>query len=428
MENNQFSNVTNHPCVLPEDITERQWDIYYVTVWWLEGLGAVMLGFFGIFLNLTTIFCLVGSDLASSFFNWLLVSLSVFDSLLLGNGILEAFRNHLGSHTVHNYVFVVFLYPFRSIVMCCSIYTTVVLALERYNALVKPKPHNFTRLRLGKQSLQNYFRFHFQRLLKYIGPIVILSTVYSIPRWLEIDVENQEICDKIDTNQNNSHNSGDNTAITCKTTYEIVINRLRSNDIYILWYLNIANLIITTIIPLITLIYLNANIYKRFKEFLKRHEVSLTSATAQTQEKIKKKEKDMTQQTMILFSIVFLFGGFHILRIVLNVEEFLYFDERKQAKQIGCEWLQYWTIIASPISHFLLQINSSVNFVIYCYFNKSFRSETASTFSSAIAMISMKPNNRRTFANNDEAEMIKSGEPSAQENFELNLINVVVQN
>ena len=424
MENNQFSNDTNHPCVLPQDITEHQWRIYYVTIWWLEGLGAVFLGMFGIFLNLTTIFCLVGSDLASSFFNWLLVCLSVFDSLLLGNGILEAFRNHLGSHAVHNYVFAVFLYPFRNIVMCCSIYTTVALALERYNALVKPKSHHLARLRLGKPSMQNYFKFHCQRLIKYIFPIVILSTVYSIPRWLELDVENHLICEETEPILNYGNDLRNNTTSECKNEYEINVNRLRTNNKYILWYLNIANLIITTIIPLISLIYLNAKVYERFKEFIKRQEASLTNATSQTQEKIKKREKDMTQQTMILFSIVILFGVFHILRIVLNVEEFLYFDERKAAKEKGCEWLQYWTIIASPISHFLLQINSSVNFVIYCYFNKSFRSETSSTFNSAIAILSAKRSNRRTFTNNNEIEGIKSGEPSVQEHLELNPLNV----
>ena len=424
MENNQFSNDTNHPCVLPEDITEHQWRIYYVTIWWLEGLGAVMLGMCGIFLNLTTIFCLVGSELASSFFNWLLVCLSVFDSLLLGNGILEAFRNHLGSHAVHNYVFAVFLYPLRNIVMCCSIYTTVALALERYHALVKPKSHHFTRLRLGKPDLQNYFRFHYQRLIKYVCPIVILSTVYSIPRWLELDVENHLICNETEPILEYPNDLSNSTTSECKNEYEINVNRLRTNDKYILWYLNIANLIITTIIPLISLIYLNTKVYERFKKFIKRQEVSLTNATSQTQEKIKKREKDMTQQILILFSIVILFGVFHILRIVLNIEEFLYFDERKAAKEKGCEWLQYWTIIASPISHFLLQINSSVNFVIYCYFNKSFRSETSSTFNSAIAILSINRANRRTYTNNNEIEGIKSGEASIQENIELNAINV----
>ena len=73
-----------------------------------------------------------------------------------------------------------------------------------------------------------------------------------------------------------------------------------------------------------------------------------------------------------------MFALFHTLRIVLNVEEFSTLEKRKRAKEKGCEWLQYWTIIAAAVSHLLLQINSSINFVIYCYFNKSFRYELSS--------------------------------------------------
>ena len=86
----------------------------------------------------------------------------------------------------------------------------------------------------------------------------------------------------------------------------------------------------------------------------------------------------MVQKTRILFSIVILFGLSHVLRVILNIEEFVTLDNQRRAKEMGCEWLQYWTIIAAPISHLLLQINSSINFFIYCFFNKSFRCELVS--------------------------------------------------
>ena len=86
----------------------------------------------------------------------------------------------------------------------------------------------------------------------------------------------------------------------------------------------------------------------------------------------------MVQKTRILFSIVISFGLFHVLRVILNIEEFVTLDDQRRAKDMGCEWLQYWTIIAAPISHVLLQINSSINFFIYCFFNKSFRYELIS--------------------------------------------------
>ena len=163
----------------------------------------------------------------------------------------------------------------------------------------------------------------------------------------------------------------------CSFQYEIILTGLRSNNHYNLWYLNILNLLITAAVPLTSLIYLNVNIYLNFNQYLQRQPIANAASSnlinKKAQEKVRKREKDMIQQTLILFSIVFLFFMFHILRIILNVEEFYSLHRREASKDIGCQWLQYWAILASPVSHVLLQINSSINFVIYCYFNKSFR-------------------------------------------------------
>lgn len=378
MKSEPLLNETTGPCILPQDISEIQWIFYYDFVWWLEYFGAVFIGSLGIVFNVITIVVLLSTELASSFFNWLLVCLAVFDSFLLLSGILEALRNHIGSTELHTYIFVVFLYPFRSVVMCCSIYTTVMLALERYHALVSPKSHFCPHFRSGRQSLKSYFNFHSRRLLKYIAPIVIFSTIYCIPKMLELDVKTHHTCLKDGTNN------------TCSYRYEILVTELRRNNHYTMWYLNISNILTTTIIPLASLTYLNVNIYLKFKEYLRRQASSLTLGTRHAQEKIKKREKDMVQQTRILFSIVILFGLFHILRIVLNLEECLNLEERKFAKEKQCEWLQYWTIIASPISHLMLQTNSSVNFLIYCYFNKSFRAELTSSLAIILAFFKIK--------------------------------------
>merc|ERR1712224_1036398 len=76
---------------------------------------------------------------------------------------------------------------------------------------------------------------------------------------------------------------------------------------------------------------------------------------------------------MVLFAIVILFLLFHILRILLNIEEFLSLLKMNQAEKENCKWLPFWTMIAVPVSHTLLQINSSINLFIYCFCNKSFR-------------------------------------------------------
>ena len=385
METNYTRNGTSSVnCDSHTDITEYQWLFYHVYVWWVEGLSSVLIGVIGIFFNMITVCVLLGSELSASFFNWLLVCLSVFDALFLLNGILEAFRSHIGSSNFHNLVFVEFLYPFRGAVMCCSIYTTVLLALERYNALINPVLNQGAgpKPTLGRI---NHFRVHRCRLVKYIVPIVVLSIAFYIPKRLELELRGE-----------NKTCANNNTEIeSCGLEYIIEVTELRSNNHYNLWYLNIATLLITAVVPLLLLTYLNANIYWKFKEYVERQPLVRSAATSMlndsnAQKVAKKREKDMIQKTRILFSIVFLFGLFHVLRVILNIEEFVTLDNQRKAKEMGCEWLQYWTIIAAPLSHLLLQINSSINFIIYCFFNKSFRDELISWESSILNICRLK--------------------------------------
>ena len=207
----------------------------------------------------------------------------------------------------------------------------------------------------------------------------------------------------------NSTNSSCNTF-----KYGITLTGLRSNSYYNLWYVNVCNLLITAVIPLVSLTYLNTNVYLKFKEYIQRQplskvETSRKHSTDMQQQRIKQREKDMIQQTLILFSVVILFGLFHILRIVLNIEEFASLDDRKDSNEIGCEWLQFWTIIASPVSHLLLQVNSSTNFVIYCYFNKYFRDELLSWINMILTYMRLKS---------------ASTDPANSTEHELNTMNV----
>ena len=129
----------NVSCILPYEISNEQWEWYNDYAWWIEGFGCILIGSLGILLNTTSMVVLMGSFLGASFFNWLLVCLAVFDSLFLLSGIAEAFRTHIGGtgSYEHHYAFVIFLYPFRSVVLGCSMYMTIILALERYNAFSK---------------------------------------------------------------------------------------------------------------------------------------------------------------------------------------------------------------------------------------------------------------------------------------------------
>ena len=370
MEYNDTTSVEqNYSCILPNEITDDQWNFSYSFSWWLDGFGTVLISFVGIVLNVTSIIVLWGSELAASFFNWLLVCLAIFDILFLMSCTLEAVRGHIldGNTAIYNQLFVHFLFPFRSIVMCCSIYMTVILALERYNAFKRPLSYRKNSLR--QQKLKAYFLSNWKRVMKYVGPIVIFSTLFYIPKWFELQLTQLKSASHKNLEGHN-HTTSQNT---------VELTELRQNNQFSLWYLNVANPLITAIFPLMALAYLNINIYREFKSYLKRQPsfAGLTMAVGiadrHLQRRIRKREKELVQQTTVLFAIVVLFVLFHVLRIILNIEELDSLYRVRHAREIGCEWLQFWTLIAVPISNSLLQINSSINFFIYCVFNKSFR-------------------------------------------------------
>ena len=370
---------SNIGCTLPHDINEDQWLWYNDYSWWVEGFGSVLIGIVGIVLNLISSAVLLGSSLGGYFFNWLLVCLAVFDSLFLLSGIAEAFRSHIGgaSSYEHHYAFAIFLYPFRSVVLGCSMYMTIILALERYNAFSKTSSQ-FQSIRhntLCKGRLTRmifYLRKHHYRLFKYVSPGILLSTLFYAPKYLELHVVKKERCNSTISNYD------------CDE-YSISLTSLRKSNVYVLWYLNVANLIVTSIIPLCLLVYLNYNVHVKFKQFLDR-QASLHNRLQSTPSSSKEKhhrhpEKDVVQQTMILFVIVISFVLSHALRVCLNIEELKSLNEEKEAIDAGCEWVKFWTIIVYPISHLLLQINSGTNFFVYCIFNQQFRNTIGSTIS-----------------------------------------------
>ena len=353
-------------CTLPYEISPEQWMWYSEYSWWMEGFGSLFVGSVGILLNITTVVVLLSTFLGASFFNWLLVCLALFDSLFLLNGVLEAFRNHVGKASyLHNYLFVNFLYPFRSVVMFCSMYMTIILALERYNALARPTSHQTSTMGCRKNTVVSYFKMHWIRLIKYVGPIILLSTIFYSPKYVELQLNSNDKCNTTVENYNCSE-------------YKVVLTELRKSSDYVLWYLNVTNLIFTTVLPLVALAYLNFNVYLKFKNYIHRQPSSNRrqpneAKNNKNQEKFRKRERDMIQQTMILFVIVFSFVLSHVLRVVLNIEELKSLGEERAAVKKGCDWLKFWTIIVAPISHLLLQINSGINFFIYCFFNKAFR-------------------------------------------------------
>ena len=361
-------------CVQPYQLDDSHLHFSASYLWWMGGVGSTTVASFGIIFNIIIIIVVLGSELAAHFFNWLLVCLAISDSFLLLNGVLEAFRSYFGSSQLHDYVFVYFLHYFRSAILCCSEYMTILLAVERYNALAKPEDRVLHQNQyITSNTLSKYFSIYWKRLVKYVCPIIVLSSLLYVPKMFESQVVEQEICERVRTNRSTSE-----SLCYCWNVFAVRETDFRNNNLYTLWYLNVTNILVTVFIPIVSLIYLYFNIVLKFKKHRQMYpmvdslQLEITCPIANI-ETLVVKENTMVEQTMMLFVIAVVFLVSHTPRSILNLEEFASMKYMEDAKKEGCIWLPYWTAIMVPISHILLQINSSVNLLICFFFNNQFR-------------------------------------------------------
>ena len=69
------------------EISENQVKFYEIYAWWIKGITSVCISTFGIIFNTIAIYVLCHKRMRGSFFNRLLVGLTIVDSLFLANGI-----------------------------------------------------------------------------------------------------------------------------------------------------------------------------------------------------------------------------------------------------------------------------------------------------------------------------------------------------
>ena len=116
--------------------------------------------------------------------------LSIFDNIFIVCSILEAIRRHFGAlhDVIHIYAFAYFMYQLQAMAFVSSIFTTVVLAVERYMAVTKPLLHHHNIIQV-QESHNNTWR----RVFYYIGPVILLSIAFNTPKYFEIDVVDREM-------------------------------------------------------------------------------------------------------------------------------------------------------------------------------------------------------------------------------------------
>ena len=320
-------------------------------VWWVEMCGNFPVSLIGVVLNSVAVVVLSSSIMRNNFFNRLLICLAIIDNIYLLCEMSEVFR-HLYRTYEQQYVLVSFVYPVRSVFMTSSIYMTVSLALERYHAITSPMEYR-TR---GTSDMT-------KRLFYYVLPVFAFTCIYYSPKFCDLNIDKILNCKNGSTiNVVNRTQEYIETAIAernCTISYPLIPTKLRVDPNYMFWYINVSNLILTALIPLCVLIYLNAKTYSALSQFIQRQPSSQSSS--------EQRNKDQRQQTndvkkvFILFSIVGLFILCHSLRIILNIDEFINLSRFKEEQKKGCNGVKFWPLVVVPINQLLIIINASAH-------------------------------------------------------------------
>ena len=158
-----------------EDIIVGQIE-YYV-----DGVTLSVIAILGLLANTATLFILFKQKTTDTNFSSLLLCLFLFDAIILLTGVLMSFQTYLEISSNTQIILSPFLvYPLQHISMTASIFMTVAIAHERYNAIRQPVQY--------RQMMvdANVRKKHF---MKYILSIIFVSLIFNIPKFFEISVQ-----------------------------------------------------------------------------------------------------------------------------------------------------------------------------------------------------------------------------------------------
>jgi hypothetical protein len=249
----------------------------------LEGCIQIGINVFGLIANSIAMFALFSRRQRRSLFNKTLFILAIFDCTFNVCDTLESIRMlHYDRYTckempvyqhIHLTMVPQILRPLRVYATIASIYTTVVIALERYFAVSKP----IMTFVVGDAS-------SWKKMFQKVAPVMFLSFILILPKFFEF--QNQKKCfqcskdrlvEEMDDNFCNdpsdmslmnsssfSSNPVEETGLN-NTYYKFVPvlqwTNIFENEIYIIGYRNITMNLITYLVPIIMLFLLNLLIY-----------------------------------------------------------------------------------------------------------------------------------------------------------------------
>ena len=244
------------------------------------------------------------------------------------------------------------LWPLAMIAHTCTVWLTVLVTATRYCAVSQQTGRTPARL---SHQLQ-------------VAIVVAVAVVYNMPRFFEhhpIGACANATATGTATGTGAGAGAGAGTGAgagagagaDAATAIDPSLHSgclLGDNKVYQIVYCNVIYFAVMYIIPLLTLTYFNSHLVRFLKDFRKRR-YSLTAG----------RHRD-DHITMCIISIVFVFI---FCQTPALINQIFWATILPADRQCG-KFHYYYT----AISDILVVLNSSVNFVIYCLFGKTFRS------------------------------------------------------
>ena len=206
-----------------------------------------ILGLFGLVGNLLSILVLSAHQMKNSF-NKLLIALAIFDSVFIIFVVLDYtfIRGNIGIVLTHNheeclvwqwpitqesslyaYLLPKVIYPLNNISLCCSIFTTIVIAFERFENICQPVDLTVDARYTAVCNPYLYKEDNAapkvaKRVLTFMFPVIILSVLINIPRFFETVIISETV---------NITTAANETVEEERVYYEITPLRMNANYI-----------------------------------------------------------------------------------------------------------------------------------------------------------------------------------------------------
>ena len=361
---------------------KMEWD------YWVNGVTKIFVACVGLLMNILGICTLFKTKDRFLFVN-LMLSLFFIDSVVLVTTMLS--QLHIGYSSFISYLYPYVTYPAHQISLYASIWMTVIMSHERYQALKDPVSY---RQRLGRPRFQTY------RLYKYLSVVIILSLVLNIVKFLQYEIaylewpllkqyyhggfnEPKKILNYCDF-ACGTHPCF-NTTHSCNNPVFPYLreSKLSDSNTTFINFVSWCDLLFRGVIPVILLIFFNLNVYQFIK---KENFVINKTLDTITNQKAKQQEIKMARTLLaIVVAFILCYAPWYVPTIINSLEKFESICPTSEddiplttISPICCCQYTLWYFVFEYIGNVLITLNSSINVLLYGFTGEQFRKEAKS--------------------------------------------------